>query len=188
MMSISFRHLLAASCLFLLVGCSTPEPILGLAGQGAASVSLADRSLREYVTLTQAQLLARLDLIRVEDEQDARDRAQLQLENALERRAGLPARDQAAELIRDLGNQSRTIRESEAQEFESIAQKTTKDFSTLGQEPREKLSAAKKSFELLSQELSPTEWLALSAAYAREIRAGIKDLKATQAKDQAGKE
>jgi hypothetical protein len=167
----------SVSALVLLAACATPQPIRDLAGQGAASVGLAEISLREYVALTYSQLAARMDLIRYDVEQEAHDRARREFDSFIDRTAGLPARDEAISLFLKLGNESRQIHEREAQDVLKIAQDSTLD-ATLTQVPTEKLAAAQKSFSILAQELSPSEWLALAAGYAKEIRAGVVILQA----------
>ena len=57
----------------LLTGCATPKPILDLAGQGTATVALAEASLRDYLAITTAQLTARMDLMRLDAQQEVRD-------------------------------------------------------------------------------------------------------------------
>ena len=180
------RWWLLSACA-VLTGCSTPQPILNLAGQGAATVGLAEISLREYIALTHSQLEARMDLVRLDAQQDVRDRARRELDIAIDQRIGVAPREDAGDLIRALGNESRQIRERETVELEKIAQ-TAADKPTLRQVSTEKLAAAKKSFEVLAHELSPTEWLALAAGYAKEIQAGVRKLQASLKESKSGNE
>lgn len=167
------------SALVLVAACATPQPIRDLAAEGAATVGLAEISLRDYVALTHQQLAARMDLVRFDAEQEARDRARREFDRFIDGKAGLPATDDAANLILLLGNESRKIRAREAEELEKIAQSSTLDVAALAQVPTEKLAAAQKSFTVLAQELSPSEWLALAAGYAKEIVAGIATLQSS---------
>ena len=171
------RRWLPVSGLILATGCATPQPILDLAGQGAATVGLAEIALREYVALTNAQLAARMDLLRSDAQQEARDRARREFDVFLRRQAGEPASDDAADLIRVLGDERQRLREKEALEIEKIAQQSTLDVATLAQVPTENLAAAKRGFGVLAQELSPKEWVALAVGYAREIQAGVEKLR-----------
>jgi len=173
------RKWLPVSALILLSACATPTPILELAGEGAATVGLAEISLREYVVLTREQLGARMDLIRFDAQQEARDRARREFDFFIDRKAGLPAKDDATALIRVLGDASRQIRQQEALEIEKIAESSTLDVSAVAVVPTEKLAAAKKSFSVLAKELTPQEWLALVAGYAAEIQAGVEKIKAS---------
>ena len=43
--------------------------------------------------------------------------------------------------------------------------------------PTEAISATKKAFTTLAEELSPQEWLALTAHYAKEIQGTLKKIK-----------
>ena len=167
----------------LLTGCATPKPILDLAGQGAATVGLAEISLRDYLALTNSQLAARMDLLRQDAQQEASDRARREFDLFIDRRAGVSAKDDAADLIRSLGTESRQIREHELTEIEKIAKSFSLDVATSAQVPTEKLAAAKKGFSVLAQELSPKEWVVFAAGYAKEIQAGVKNLKASTKDD-----
>jgi hypothetical protein len=179
---------LAVAALVVLTGCATPRPVLDLAGQGAATVGLAEVSLREYLALTKAQLEARMDLLRFDAQQEARDRARREFDAFLERRSGPAATDDATDLIRILGDEHRRIREKEALEIATIARTTVLDAAAVAPVPTEKLTEAKKSFGVLAQELTAQEWVALAAGYAREIRAGVEALRAADKKAPSGKE
>lgn len=161
----------------VLSGCSTPKPILDLAGQGAASVGLAEISLRDYLAQSHAQLNARMELMRQDAQLEAHDRARRALDSVIDRRAGGDGTRDASNLIRDLGEEARKIRESEKVELEKIKANLTLDTATLAQVPSEKLAIAKKSFATLAQELSPQEWVSLLAAYAKEIQTGLANIK-----------
>ena len=174
--------------LILITGCTTPQPILDLAGQGAATVGLAEFSLREYLTLTQSQLAARMDLLRIEAQNEVRDRTRREFDLFVARQAGEPVKEDTANLIRVLGDERRRLREKEALELESVAKKSTLDVSTLAQLPIEKLAAAKKSFAVLAQELTPREWVELAVGYAREIKAGVDKLRVSTKAKETGQE
>jgi hypothetical protein len=168
----------------LLFGCSTPRPILDLAGEGAATVGLAEASLRDYVNVTNNQLTARMELLRKGAEGEARDRADRALDLMIDGRAGVPARE-ASPLIQTLGDDSRRIREQEAAALQKITETSTLDVDTLAQVPTAKLDAAKKAFAVLAQELTPREWLALAAAYANEIRTGVDSIRSALEKKES---
>lgn len=179
-MSFRRRSLAGLVLIVLLAGCKTPAPIRDLAGQGAATAGLAEISLREYLALTNAQLAARMDLVRQDAQRLANDRSRRELDALLDASAGIPADDSTARLIFALGESRRVIRERAALQLEKIGQVTAFDATTLPQAPTEKLAAAQKSFAVLSEELSAKEWLALFAGYANEISKGIEALKATE--------
>lgn len=163
----------------LLAGCATPKPILDLAGQGSATVGLAEISLRDYLALTHAQLAARMDLMRLDAQQKARNESRREFDLFLAREAGARSGDDTAKMIRALGEERRRLREKGAQELEALEKKFSLDVSTLPQVPSEKLAAAKKGFGVLAEELSPEEWVELAVGYAREIKAGVDKLRAS---------
>lgn len=167
----------------LLTGCATPKPIRKVAEQGAATVQLAEISLREYVDVSNAQLAARMDLVRAESQRLATDKARRELDRFLDQSAGLPADDATERLIRQLGDQSRQIRDKAAQEQEKIAKATTLDAAAFATVPAEKLNAAKKTFSVLAAELTPEEWINLAAGYVKEISTGIQQFKDAEEKE-----
>lgn len=164
----------------LLAGCATPKPILDLAGQGSASIGLAEISLRDYLALTQNQLAARMDLMRLDAQQEARDASRREFDLFLAREAGAQSGDDTAKTIRDMGEERRRLREKSAEELKALEQKFALDVATLPQVPGEKLAAAKKGFGVLAQELSPEEWVKFAVGYTREIKESVDKLRAAQ--------
>jgi hypothetical protein len=82
--------------------------------------------------------------------------------------------------ILQLAAQRRKIREKETAAREQIAAATQLDPEALGQVPIDKLAEARKRFAVLSEELSATEWIALTAGYAQQISDEIKALRAEE--------
>ena len=161
----------------LLAGCATPKPILGLAGQGSATVALSEVALRDYLATTTAQLMARMQLMRAEAQREARNAGQHEFDAFLDGEAGMPQNDKTAQRIRKLGDERKRLREQANEEAGALEKKFALDASKLPQVPADKLAAAKKGFEVLAQELTPQEWLQLATAYAKEIKTGIDKLK-----------
>ncbi len=172
--------LIAALCLG---GCSTPKPVLELASRGAGTVGLAESSLRNYLAITEAQLTAREELLRADSEAITREVLSRELGHAYDREAGLPSSDASAELIRTMAAKRKEIRDKQAAQFAKIAAEHTFDSATMAKVPTAKLAAAKKSFTVLSEELSSREWLALIGGYAKVIAEGVDQLR-TPADDQ----
>lgn len=164
----------------LLAGCATPKPILDLAGQGSATVGLAETSLRDYLAVTHAQLAARMELMHLDAQQEARDASRREFDLFLAREAGAQSREDVARTIRSLGEERRRLREKAGEELKGLERKFSLDVSTLPQVQREKFAAAKKSFGVLAQELTPAEWVALAVGYAREIKNGVDKLREAQ--------
>lgn len=161
----------------LLAGCSTPKPILNLAGQGTATVALAEESLRDYLAITSAQLTARTELMRLDAEQEVRDSNRREFELFLASQAGAPRNDEAVKKMQELGDERRRLREKTLEELKAREKEFSFDASTLPEVPAGKLAAARKSFEVLAQELTPEEWIKLAVAYAREIKTGVDKLR-----------
>jgi hypothetical protein len=156
--------------------CATPQPVRDLASQGAATVGLTQVALRNYLAVTGAQLGARIDLVRQDEQRLVSDKSRAAFDQLLDESASLPSNDQTVKLVRGLGDDRRKLRDKEAVELQKVAEATTFDLETLPQVPSEKLDDAKKKFGVLAEELSAKEWIALTAQYAGEISAGIRKL------------
>lgn len=164
-----------AGVLVLVAACSTPQPIRALAEQGAATTGLAEAALRDYLATANAQLEARMDLLRYEAEQLAIDRSNREADLALDRRAGVPATDAAAKLMKSLAEDRRKAREELAKNLAQLSDEVKLDPASLAKVPSEQLAAARKSFSVLAEELSPEEWVKLYVGYAQEIKKSIDD-------------
>jgi hypothetical protein len=160
----------------LVTACATPKPIRSLADRGAATVSLAEVSLRDYLKATDAQLTARMNLLRNDSQGLEEESARRELEKLFDERAGVPSADASAKSIRDLAEQRRLVREAHVQHVAKIDETMKFDSKTLAQVPTEKLATARKDFSILAQELSAEEWVKLTAGYAQRISEGIKSL------------
>lgn len=171
-----FRCGLVVAIVAGVCACATPKPVRSLADHGAATVGLAEASLRDYLDITQAQLTARTDLLRNASQSLEEERARRELERLFDERAGVPSTEAASRLIRELAAQHQQVRADQAEHMEQITQTMAFDSTTLAQVPTEKLAAAKKSFSVLAQELSPQEWVTLASGYAQRISEGLKSL------------
>jgi hypothetical protein len=160
----------------VLSACATPKPVRSLADHGATTVAFAEVSLRDYLNATEAQLTARMELLRNESQSIDEERARRELERLFDERAGSPTTEASAKLIRELAEQHQRDREEHAEHMEQIAEAMKFDAETLAKVPTEKLATAKKSFSVLAQELSPQEWVQLASGYAQRISEGIKSL------------
>jgi uncharacterized protein (DUF1800 family) len=178
------RYTLALLASLSLAGCATPKPVLELAGKGAGTVGLAEASLRNYLAATEAQLTARTELLRADSESVTREALRRELVHAYEAAAGVPRSEASAELIRTMAAKRKEVREKQAQQFAKIDAEHTFDSAAMAQVPTEKLAAAKKSFTVLSEELSSSEWLALIGGYAKVIAEGVDQLHSSS--DQTG--
>jgi len=169
--------ILAGSAASLLVGCSTPKPIRDLAGQGAATVTLSEVALRDYLARTNAQLTARMEIMRSQAKGEEVDVGKESFERYIDKEAGVPQGDDLVQTVRTLGAERQRIREEAIKKATSVDTKYAFDSTKLPTVPTKKLGAAKQSFEVLAQELTPNEWFDLFGKYAKEIKTGIDKLK-----------
>lgn len=173
------RHALRAFLLILsasLAACSTPAPVRELAGRGASTVGLAEASLRNYLTKTEAQLTSRSEFLRDDAEQLARERLRRETNQLYAEAAKVPKDDSGPKLIRSMATLRKEQREKLQKDLEKITAANAFDRNTLAKVPSEKLAAAKKSFVVLSEELSPSQWVTLVGGYAKVISDGIEKL------------
>lgn len=158
-------------------GCATPQPVRDLAGRGAATVGMAEASLRQYLALTEAQLAARMALMQADAQRDAVDASEAAFERFLMREAGAPGSDEVLAKVRELGAERRRLRDKQAEDFAALAKKFALDAAALPQVPGDKLAAARKGFGVLSEELTPAEWVAFAAGYAKAIKSEVDKLR-----------
>jgi len=166
----------------MLPGCATPQPVRQLAGKSAAAAGLAEASLRNYLSATNAQLSARMELLRYEATKLEEERIRREFNTLVSKRARVPSNDDGKDLILALGEDARRMREEQDKRFERIQSDLAFDPNTLAQVPKEKLATAKKSFAVLSEELTAREWLALVGGYAQTIQQGIEQFNSSKGK------
>ena len=169
--------IIVGSAASLLVGCSTPKPIRDLAGQGAATVTLSEAALRVYLDSTNAHLTARMELMRAEARSEELDAGKDTFERYIDKEAGVPQVEDLVQKVRTLGAERQKIREDAIKKATSVDTKYAFEATKLLTLPTEKLGAARKSFQVLAQELKPSEWLDLFSKYAKEVKTGIDKLK-----------
>jgi hypothetical protein len=165
-----------------LPGCATPQPVRQLAGKSAAAVGLAEASLRDYLSATNAQLSARMELLRYDATKLEEERIRREFNALVSKRARAPSDDDAKDLILALAADARHMREEQDKRFERIEGNLAFDPNALAQAPKEKLASAKKSFAVLSEELTAREWLALVGSYAQTIQQGIEEFNSPKGK------
>jgi len=134
-------------------------------------------ALRDYLAITSAQLTARTELMRLDAQQEVRDASRREFDLFLASEAGARQNDEAAKKMQALGGERRRLREKALEEIQAREKQFSLDASSLPQVPADKLAAAKKSFGVLAQELTPKEWVELAVAYAREIKTGVDKLR-----------
>lgn len=162
--------------------CATPEPLRDLATRGAGTVTLAEESLRDYLAATSGQLRARNALLRSDAEIVTNENLDRELGRAYEAAAEGERQKDPAGLIRQMAEIKKSSREKHAKQFAKIAAENVFDPDSVAKVPTEKLTAAKKSFSVLSEELSSEEWLTLVGQYAKVISDGVEQLDPTAKK------
>ena len=160
----------------VLAGCSTPAPVRDLASRGAATVGLAEAALRNYVATTNSNLDARMKLLRSDAENLERERMRRELDHFYAEAAGESSIDASAELIQRMAAKRKELRDKQQQDLADIATENTLSDDAFAKVPAEKLAAAKKSFAVLSEELSDGEWITLIGKYAKVISDGMEPL------------
>jgi hypothetical protein len=174
-------RLLAASatalfCAAALFGCTTPSPVKDLAGRGVGATAMAEIELQRYLVASRDQLSARLVIVRqlsaAEFEENYRDA----FSKFAKAHAGDKSGDDVATLIRTLGQEHRRLREAAWAEIAKLDEINAHALGEPISPGSESFAAVKQAFTTLAQELSPEEWLALTAVYAREIQATFKKL------------
>lgn len=161
----------------LLYGCATPRPVLDLATRGVGAATSAEAELQRYLAAAQDQLSARVVIVRQLSGRELEESYKDTFANFLRERTGDKSGEDIASLMRTLGQERRRLREqlmADAVKLDDVHKKALGD--AVGP-PAEAFAATRKAFMLLAQELSPQEWLALTAYYAREIHDTVKKIK-----------
>ena len=178
MKRLSLKSSYAAGLLITLCGCSTPQPVLNLAGRGVAATTLAEAELQRYLAAAQDVLEARIAIVRQLATAELEDSYSSAFADFLRKRTGDTERESAVELIESLGKEHRRLREqliTESLKIEALHAKTVTELTLTPAD--DAFNGAKKAFTTLAQELTPQEWLELTALYAREIHKTVKDVK-----------
>jgi len=178
MKRISRKGSYAVCLLITLCGCSTPQPVLNLAGRGVAATTLAEAELQRYLAAAQDVLEARMAIVRQLATAELEESYGTAFADYLRKRTGDTERESAAALIESLGQEHRRLREQLITESSKIEALHVKIVTELTVTPTDAaFNGAKKAFSTLAQELTPQEWLELTALYAREIHKTVKDIK-----------
>ena len=161
----------------LLHGCATPRPVLDLASRGVGAATLAEAELQRYLAASQDQLSARLVIVRQLSAAELEENYSDTFSKFLKEKAGDKSGVEAGDLIRTLGQERRRLREQTLADIAKVDELSQKALGDPVRLPAEALAATRKAFTTLAQELSPQEWLTLTAHYAREIHATVKKIK-----------
>lgn len=164
------------TCVVALFGCATPRPVLDLASRGVGATAMAEIELQRYLVASRDQLSARLVIVRQLSAAQI-DEGYLDAFNKFAKdKAGDKSGEEVALLIRTLGQERRRLREAAWAEIAKLDEINGQALGDPISPGPDAFTAAKQAFTTLAQELTPEEWLALTAVYAREIQATFKKL------------
>jgi hypothetical protein len=170
-----------------LVGCATPKPVLELASQGVVLTSKTETELESFVARSNRVYRQRLASIKRLASSDIDANAQTEFENYTAQRAGMQAQAELMKLIHELSDYRSKTREKASKQHADI-EKTLGVSGDLAAMPKDKLSAAKRAFAELSEEMTREEWLKFTYSYGKEVDENIERLKesAETAENKAG--
>ena len=164
-------------CLLLIIitGCSTPASVLQLAGQGVVITGKAESELDNFVARNNQVYEQRLEGVRRLSSSDIQAHAATEFENYTAERAGMQDKIELVTLIRELSDHHSQVREN-ALKQQAEMEKTLVVGEPISV-PKEKYSELIKAFSVLSEELSPAEWLKFIVDYGQQVNDSLKKLK-----------
>ena len=166
----------ALLCAAALLGCTTASPVKDLAGRGVGATAMAQIELERYLVASRDQLSARLVIVRqlsaAEFEENYRDA----FAKFAKAQAGDKTGEDVVALIRTLGQEHRRLREAAWAEIAKLDEINAHALGDPIAPGSDSFASVKQAFTALAQELTPEEWLALTAVYAREIQSTFKKL------------
>lgn len=168
-------------CFFInmITGCSTPSSVLHLASQGTAITGKIESELDSFVNQSNLVYEQRLDSLKRLATGNIQAYAQMDFENYTVERANMSEQAEMIALIRDLSDHRARTRDSALKQQAEI-EKTLKTGEPTNI-PKEKFSDMMKAFTVLSEELTPKEWLNFSLNYGKQVNDSVKKLKAAAA-------
>lgn len=161
----------------LLSGCSTAKPARDLALQGAVMADKAQAEAEAFVARATQAYQRREAIVRELAQSEIRDTAEGDFRAFIAAQAGMVSEQRHIALITQLAERSRASREQAELAFAAHAQKLSDAAGPAVKTSSANLAEARKAFLVLSQELSPAEWLAFTQAYFKQL---TQDLKALQ--------
>ncbi|HJV67724.1 hypothetical protein [Ideonella sp.] len=171
-----------AACvvIVLLAGCSTPRPARELALQGAVMADKAQAETSAFVDRATQAYQRREAIVRELARGEIEDVSAGDFRAFIAARAGLPREQQQIELINELADRSRESRERAEQAFEALQGKLVDAAGPAVQANVTNLAETRKAFLVLSQELTPAEWLAFTQAYLKQLNQELAALRAAE--------
>lgn len=159
----------------IITGCSTPTSVLQLAGQGVAITEKSKSELDNFVQRGNHVYDQRFEAVKRLSSSDIQAHAATDFENYTAERAGMHDQLELVTLIRELSDHHSQLRETglkQQAEMEKVL--------AVGEPvkvPKEKYDELMKAFSVLSEELSPEEWLKFTIEYGKQVNDSLKELK-----------
>lgn len=175
------RLLAGGATLALLAGCSTPQPARDLSLQGAVMADKAQAEASAFVDRATQAYQRREAIVRELARGEIQDIAAGDFRAFIAAEAGLANERRNMELIARLADRSRTSREQAERALAAQQQQLAEAAGPAVKASGTNLAEARKAFLVLSQELTPAEWLAFMQSYLKQVN---DDLKALRAADQ----
>jgi len=167
----------------IVTGCSTPTSVLQIAGQGVAITGKTESELDNFVARSNHVYEQRLASVKRLSSSDIQAYAATDFENYTAARAGMQDQLELVTLIRELSDHHSQVGENALKQ-----QAEMEKVLAVGEPikvPKEKYAELIKAFSVLSEELSPEEWLKFIVDYGKQVNDSLKKLK--ESADQTGK-
>jgi outer membrane murein-binding lipoprotein Lpp len=160
----------------VLAGCSTPRPARELASQGAVMADKAQREADEFVARAERAYQRREAIVRGLARGEIDDAASGSFRAFVDARVGVANAQAQVDLVKALADRSRTLREQADRALAVHDQKLAQAAGPAVKANATQLADAKRAFIVLSQELTPAEWLAFAQAYLKQLNTQLKAL------------
>lgn len=166
----------------LLGGCATPQPVLDLANRGAGAAILAEAELQRYLAAVQDSLSARLLVLRQLSAAGLEEDFSDKFSKFLQGKTGQSTGDEMLSTMRAVGEERRRLRDQHSASLAKLDETHKKALGDAVRAPVDAFATSRKAFMGLAQELTPEEWVALTALYARKIHDTIKEIQEDESK------
>jgi hypothetical protein len=168
----------AVAASLLLGGCSTPRPARELASQGAVMADQARSQANAFIDRAGQAYGRREAIVRELARGEIADTTGDAFRSYIAAQAGVQSRQVQVDLVKGLAEHSRVLREH-AETALAAHDKALADAAgpavTLNSAP---LADVKRSFLVLSQELTPAEWVKFARSYLTQVNQELKALEA----------
>jgi hypothetical protein len=164
----------------MLGGCSTPKPARELASQGAFMADQAKAQASNFVERAGQAYERREAIVRELARGEVADTTGDAFRTYIAIRAGVQNRQAQADLVKSLAEQSRVLREQAEAALEAHEKAFADAAGAAVKVNAAPLADVKRSFIVLSQELTAGEWVAFARGYLMQLN---QELKALEAKD-----